>query len=130
MPNKLIKVFDNIIGNVNTNTTSTPVYPELINYQDLNIQNFQSIQTNLINSLNNDNCLDTYYSYVSNFYSFMQNSFNPALENINDPTIYNLDTSLNSDYVFPQGPGNLPLSYIDLTNCKAFFLQSNILYIL
>jgi len=120
----------NIIGNVNTNTTSTPVYPELINYQDLNIKNFQSIQTNLINSLNNDNCLETYYSYVSNFYSLMQNSINPALENINDPTIYDLDTSLNSDYIFPQGPGNLPLSNIDLMNCKAFFLQSNILYIL
>lgn len=98
------------IKNIDTSTTATKTYKELISYNCIPKHKLERLNNDLICSLNNKTILEVYYQYINNFLSSISDPVNQKVKNINNTEVYNLSNDIE-EQIFPIGTGNIPLSH-------------------
>jgi hypothetical protein len=96
------------IKNVDTSTTATKTYKELINYNCIPKERLELLNNDLVCTINNNTILNVYYQYINNFLSSISDPVNHKVKNIRNTDVYNLSTDMD-EQIFPVGTGNIPL---------------------
>ena len=96
------------IKNVDTSTTATKTYKELINYNCIPKQKLEMLNNDLVCTINNKTILKVYYQYINNFLSCISDPVNYKVKNIGNTNVYNLSKDIE-EQKFPVGTRNIPL---------------------
>lgn len=115
------------IKNIDTSTTATKTYKELINYNCIPKQRLELLNNDLVCTLNNNTILGVYYQYINNFLYSISDPVNQKVKNINNTNVYNLSENME-EQIFPIGTGNIPLSIEERTELAEQHTSRNILY--
>lgn len=97
------------IKNVDTSTTATKTYKELINYNCIPKERLELLNNDLVCTINNKTILKVYYQYINNFLSSISDPVNHKVKNIGNTNVYNLSKD-TEEQIFPVGTGNIPLT--------------------
>ncbi len=114
------------LKNVDTSTTVTKTYKEIINYKCLRKRVSKSFDQDLVCSLDNNTVLSVYYQHIHNFLQSISDPVNYRLKDIRNTDVYHL--GVRDDLLFPIGTGHVPLSTEEKTQLAETHASQKILY--
>ena len=98
------------IKHVDTSTSATKVYKELINYNCIPKRKLEVLNTELVSTMNNKTISKVYHEYINNFLGLISDPVPCKVKNIQNRNVYHLGNEGLIEQVFPIGTGNIPLS--------------------
>ena len=98
------------IKKIDTSTTATKTYKELINYNCISTRKLELQNNDLLSTMNNKTILNVYYQYINNFLSSISDPVNHKVKNIQNTNVYRLGNEILNEQIFPIGTGNVPLT--------------------